>query len=201
MGRVKADKKFKQKLSKQKAVLKQTDERIKAESRVIKKKKENEHDFKLTQAPRISSAMFLKYNSQLGPPFHVLVDTNFVNFSIQNKLDMMQGFMDCLFAKTIPYITDCVMGELEKMGRKFRLALKIIKDSRFQRLQCTHKGTYADDCLVQRVTQHKCYIVATCDKDLRMRIRKLPGVPIMYIKNHRYTIERMPDAYGAPKLG
>ncbi|CAD5210006.1 unnamed protein product [Bursaphelenchus xylophilus] len=201
MGRVKADKKFKQKLSKQKAVIKQTDERIKAESRVTKQKKANEHEFKLTQAPRISSAMFLKYNSQLGPPFHVLVDTNFVNFSIQNKLDMMQGFMDCLFAKTIPYITDCVMGELEKMGRKFRLALKIIKDSRFQRLQCTHKGTYADDCLVQRVTQHKCYIVATCDKDLRMRIRKLPGVPIMFIKNHRYTIERMPDAYGAPKLG
>ena len=25
------------------------------------------------------------------------------------------------------------------------------KDPRFQRLTCTHKGTYADDCLVERV--------------------------------------------------
>ena len=88
---------------------------------------------------------------------------------------------------------------------------------------CTHKGTYADDCLVQRVTevrprisshmcafqasdtrrdafldrlQHKCYIVATCDRDLKRRIRKIPGIPIMYVANHKYAIERLPDALG-----
>lgn len=53
----------------------------------------------------------------------------------------------------IPYVTDCVIGELEKMGQKFKIALKILKDPRFQRLSCHHKGIYADDCLVQRVTQ------------------------------------------------
>ena len=47
------------------------------------------------------------------------------------------------------------------------------------------KGTYADDCIVERVHQHKCYIVATCDRDLKRRIRKVPGVPIMYITNHK----------------
>lgn len=26
-------------------------------------------------------------------------------------------------------------------------------------------GSYADDCLVQRVTVHKCYIVATVSQD------------------------------------
>lgn len=52
-----------------------------------------------------------------------------------------------------PYIPDCVLGELEKMGQRFKLALKIIKDNRFQRLSCSHKGIYADDCIVQRVTQ------------------------------------------------
>jgi U3 small nucleolar RNA-associated protein 24 len=45
------------------------------------------------------------------------------------------------------------MAELEKLGSKYRLALKIVKDPRFERLPCFHKGTYADDCLVQRVTQ------------------------------------------------
>ncbi|GBP20443.1 rRNA-processing protein FCF1 homolog [Eumeta japonica] len=89
--------------------------------------------------------------------------------------------------------------EPQKLGRKYRVALRIIKDPRFERIACLHKGTYADDCIVQRVTQHKCYIVATNDKDLKRRIRKIPGVPIMYVSQHRYTIERMPDAYGAPK--
>jgi rRNA-processing protein FCF1 len=32
---------------------------------------------------------------------------------------------------------------------------RIAKDPRFQRLACTHKGTYADDCIVERVTQVK----------------------------------------------
>lgn len=36
------------------------------------------------------------------------------------------------------------------------------------------------------VLQHKCYIVATVDRDLKRRIRKIPGVPIMYISNHRW---------------
>ena len=31
-----------------------------------------------------------------------------------------------------------------------RIALRIIKDPRFERLPCLHKGTYADDCLINR---------------------------------------------------
>ena len=44
-----------------------------------------------------------------------------------------------------------MIAELEKLGHKFRLALKISKDPRFEILKCTHKGSYADDCLVNRV--------------------------------------------------
>ena len=73
----------------------------------------------------------------------------------------------------------------------------VARDPRFERLKCSHEGTYADDCLVQRVTSHKCYIVATCDRDLRRRIRQIPGVPLMYVVKRRYAIERLPDQ-GAP---
>jgi U3 small nucleolar RNA-associated protein 24 len=102
-----------------------------------------------------------------------------------------------------------------------------------------HSGTYADDCICERIRQHKCYIVATCDRDLRRRIRKaglawwhavlcvmcvgcrgsylghghaehgltklvwvqVPGVPIMYIAQHKFTVERLPEATmgGAPR--
>ncbi|KAJ4969905.1 hypothetical protein NE237_003004 [Protea cynaroides] len=151
--------------------------------------------------PNVSSALFFKYNTALGPPYRVLVDTNFINFSIQNKLDLEKAMMDCLYAKCTPCITSCVMAELEKLGQKYRVALRIAKDPRFDRLPCSHKGTYADDCIVDRVTQHKCYIVATCDRDLKRRIRKIPGVPIMYITQHKYSIERLPEATigGAPR--
>jgi U3 small nucleolar RNA-associated protein 24 len=122
---------------------------------------------------------------------------------------MVKAMMDCLYAKCIPCITDCVMAELEKMGEKYRIALKFVcflnyrvaRDPRFERLPCSHKGSYADDCIVNRILQHKCYIVATCDRDLKRRIRKIPGtvsslisgVPIMYISSRKYAIERLPE--------
>jgi U3 small nucleolar RNA-associated protein 24 len=103
--------------------------------------------------------------------------------------------MDCLYAKCIPIITDCVMAELEKLGQKYRIALRIARDERWERLQCGHKGTYADDCIVDRIMRHKIYIVATNDKDLKRRIRKIPGVPIMSVARGKYLIERLPGEF------
>jgi U3 small nucleolar RNA-associated protein 24 len=158
---------------------------------------------KAREAPRhveqAVSALFFQYNTQLGPPYHVLVDTNFINFSIRKKLDMVRSMMDCLLAKAIPCITDCVMAELEKLGGKYKIALRLAKDPRFQRITCGCRGNYADDCLVQMVSSWRCFLVATCDKELRGRIRKIPGVPCMYVSGYRYTVERMPEAFGAPK--
>lgn len=167
----------------------------------IKPKKTISKEKEVRHVDKVSSSLFFKYNSQLGPPYQVLVDTNFINFSIKNKIDLVKGMMDCLYADCIPCITDCVLAELEKLGQKYRVALKVAKDARVVRIPCTHKGTYADDCICERVLNHKCYIVATCDRDLRRRIRKIPGVPIMYLAQHRYTIERLPEATigGAPR--
>lgn len=108
-----------------------------------------------------------------------------------DNIDIFHIFSAISSNAGIPYITDCVMAEIEKLGMKYRVALRykllnmkwhwghgpillsyyyndifclccfcrIAKDPRFERLPCTHKGTYADDCLVQRVTQVICFNV------------------------------------------
>ena len=168
----------------------------------IKKKSHNDAaaaKFNALYVKKVEAAksnMFLSYNNSLGPPFHIWLDTNFIKFSLQNKIDIIEGLMDCMLAKVIPCICDCVVAELEKLGKKFRLALTIARDDRFKRLSCDSK--YADDCCVNTVSQHPIYIVATADQDLKRRLRKIPGVPIMYISRHRYTVERLPEAFGAP---
>lgn len=81
--------------------------------------------------PSVSKFLFYSY-------------TQFTILNIQSFIYLLVG---------IPYVTDCIVGELEKLGQKYKIALKIVKDPRFQRIQCMHPGTYADDCLVQRVTQ------------------------------------------------
>lgn len=87
-----------------------------------------------------------------------------------------------------------MIAELEKLGHKYKMAIRLTKDPRFQRITCQHKGTYADDCIINNVKQHRIFIVATCDKDLKRRIRKIPGVPIMFIQSRKYAIEKLPDA-------
>lgn len=198
MGRVKHTRK----IGVNKRRISPKDDRLKPKNpaAVIKQEK-RKGDAPIRELPKVCSGMFFQYNTNLAPPYQIIVDTNFINFSIQHKMDVLKSMMDCLLGKCIPCVTDCVIGELEKMGHRFRLALKLARDPRFKRLTCMHKGTYADDCLVQRVTEHKCYIVATNDKDLKRRIRKIPGVPIMYVTNHKYAIERMPDALANVPLG
>lgn len=169
------------------------DPRMKEIKEKIKPKKKKVEKKRTVAIP--STSMFFSYNQQLGPPFRIICDTNFINFSIKNKLDMIPAMMDCLLAKCIPFVTECIIAELQKLGAKYRVALKMIK-SNFEVLPCAHKGTYADDCIFNRVSAHKCYIIGTCDRALQKRLRKLTGVPIMYLKNRKYFIERMPDAPG-----
>merc|ERR1719473_2058457 len=192
MAKSKKVKKTARKFAKIKARIGEKDNRMQrpADLTSIPKKEKKEL---VKDAPKVNSAMFFQANENMKPPYHILMDTNFINFSVQNKLDILSSLMDCMNAKCIPCVSDCVIGELEKFGSKCRLALRLAKDPRFKRLTCQHKGTYADDCIVDRVNQHRCYIVGTADKELRQRIRKIPGVPLMRVERGKYSIERIPD--------
>lgn len=35
------------------------------------------------------------------------------------KLDLVNAMIDCLYAKAIPYVTDCVIQELERHGQRW----------------------------------------------------------------------------------
>ncbi|GBF59602.1 rRNA-processing protein [Trichophyton mentagrophytes] len=176
-----------------KKIISQKDNRLKQNQAKAEEKKAKP-DNVVREIPQAPSALFFQFNTSLAPPYSILVDTNFLSHTVQHKLDVIPSMMDCLFAKCIPIITDCVLAELEKLGPKYRLALRIAKDPRFERLKCDHTGTYADDCIVDRVIKHRIYIVATNDRDLKRRIRKIPGVPVMSVARAKYVIERLPDA-------
>lgn len=41
--------------------------------------------------------------------------------------------------------------------------------------------------------KHRIYLVGTNDRDLRRRLRKVPGVPLIAVGKGKYVIERLPD--------
>ncbi|KAL3786562.1 hypothetical protein HJC23_006812 [Cyclotella cryptica] len=196
MGKSKKTRKF----AVAKKIISPEDTRVKSKQQIEKQKAAKKAvDIKPRHVDQAISTLFFQYNNQLGPPYHILIDTNFINFSIWNKMEIVRSMMDCVLAKCIPCIIDCIMGELKKLRLKYKVALGMAQDLRFERIPCNCKGCYANDCLVKMVTQWRCFIVAMCNKELRGRIRKIPGVPCMYISRHRYTVERMPEAFGAPR--
>ncbi|KAF2810167.1 putative rRNA-processing protein FCF1 [Mytilinidion resinicola] len=177
-----------------KRVIGQRDARLKKNQLAGAVEVKKKADELIREVPQQSSALFFQANTALVPPYNVLVDTNFLSHTVRAKLEMLPSIMNCLYAKATPIITDCVMGELERLGPKYRIALRIARDEKFERLACDHKGIYADDCIHDRVVKHRIYIVATNDRDLKRRIRKVPGVPIMSVAKGKYVIERLPDA-------
>ncbi|GLB37749.1 putative protein with domain of unknown function (DUF1917) [Lyophyllum shimeji] len=137
MGRAKKTRKF----AAVKRMLNPNDIRLKENQLKQKKKEEAEKEKLVRRVPQVASSLFFAHNTALVPPYRVLIDTNFINFSLQNKLELIGGMMDCLYAKCIPCVTDCVMAELEKLGHKYRVALRVARDPRFERLHCSHTGT------------------------------------------------------------
>ncbi|KAI5161824.1 U3 small nucleolar RNA-associated protein 24 [Nematocida ausubeli] len=135
---------------------------------------------------------YFDINHNLNPPYNVILDTNFVNMSLRRKIEIAPSLISCLFSRVNMFVTDCVIAEMEKLGRVHTLALKVIKGEKFQRLKCDHPGIYADNCFVERVKQHPCYIIATCDKELKQRLRRIPGVPILSVQGKQYYVESLP---------
>ena len=81
MGRARRTRKF----AAMKRMISASDPRLKDKDRAPPKKNKDSQETKTTEAPATSSALFFQYNTALGPPFHILLDTNFINFSIKTS--------------------------------------------------------------------------------------------------------------------
>ncbi|ABW97937.1 hypothetical protein HAN_1g94 (nucleomorph) [Hemiselmis andersenii] len=132
----------------------------------------------------------LKHKKSLNPPFFVLVDTNFIYFTLKNKIDLFSGFSECFLGKVIVCVSNCVLLELEKLGPKFRLALNCMRDIRIQKINCTHPSNvvYADDCICETLKTFQTLFVATCDKSLKQRIKEISSRPVISIKKKKFIL-------------
>ena len=124
----------------------------------------------------------------IKPPYQVLLDTNFILHSIKKKLQLSDLTTRTYISNVTLNIPRCVFAELEKL--KNTVAIKILNSVRHNKLICDHKGNYADDCIINRATVSKCYVVATSDKALRCRLRNA-NVPVVFVRGYKYEVEGM----------
>ncbi|KAG0654057.1 hypothetical protein C6P46_001993 [Rhodotorula mucilaginosa] len=75
------------------------DMRLKANQEKQKEKEEAVKAKEVNRVDAMPTSLFFSHNQALVPPYRVIVDTNFINLSLENRVDMVRAMMDVLYAK------------------------------------------------------------------------------------------------------
>ncbi len=106
---------------------------------------------------------------------NVILDTSFILSSVRNKLDFFEGLSDLGHSVFIP---SEVISEIERIGKSTKslkvrseseLAVKIIKNGKFSKVDCP--GKYPDAGIKNYLDLHPDFVLATMDYDLKKSVK------------------------------
>ncbi|KFD51458.1 hypothetical protein M513_07671 [Trichuris suis] len=130
---------------------------------------------RLKKAQRVLN--FLRNNYDFVKPYRVLVDGTFCQHALENKINIREQLSKYLQADVIICTTNCVLVELELLGKHFHGAWLIAKQ--FKVLKCRHalfrsKPFPAIQCLQKLIGKEnkRKYIVATQDAQFRDTVKE-----------------------------
>ncbi|XP_068432503.1 rRNA-processing protein UTP23 homolog [Clinocottus analis] len=126
---------------------------------------------------------FYKYNFSFREPFQILFDGTFCQAALKNKIQIKEQMPKYLMGEVQLCTTSCALKELETLGKDLYGAKIILQ--RFQTRNCPHfkDPVPASECLLSMLgeTNPHHYFVATQDHSLTAGLKKIPGVPLLYI--------------------
>ncbi|MED6263713.1 hypothetical protein CHARACLAT_007293 [Characodon lateralis] len=126
---------------------------------------------------------FYKYNFSFREPFQILIDGTFCQAALKNKIQIKEQMPKYLMGEVQLCTTNCALKELETIGKQLYGAKIILQ--RFQVRKCAHlkNPVPASECLLSMLeeTNPHHYFVATQDHAVTAGLKKIPGVPLLYI--------------------
>ncbi|KAJ4984270.1 rRNA-processing protein utp23 [Stagonosporopsis vannaccii] len=135
-------------------------------------------------------------------PYQVLLDSTILQDAYKFKIDLVGRLEKVLGAKVKPMITQCDMRHL--YDAKPKNETLILQAKEFERRRCGHHELEEPlstlECLSSVVdpkgsgsNKHR-YVVASNEKEVRAKMRKIPGVPLIYISKSVVLMEPMTSA-------
>lgn len=135
---------------------------------------------------------FYKYNFSFREPFQILFDGTFCQAALTNKIQIKEQMPKYLMGEVQLCTTSCALKELETLGKDLYGAKLILQ--RFQTRRCPHfkEPVPASDCLQSMLgeTNPHNYFVATQDRSLTEGLKKIPGVPLLYIIHNTIVLDK-----------
>ncbi|XP_067111623.1 rRNA-processing protein UTP23 homolog [Osmerus mordax] len=139
---------------------------------------------------------FHKFNFSFREPFQILIDGTFCQAALRNKIQIKEQMPKYLMGEVQLCTTNCAMKELESLGKELYGAKLILQ--RFQVRNCKHfkNPVLASECLLSMLEEANPhhYFVATQDRAVTEGLKKIPGVPLLYIILNTIVLDKPSQA-------
>ncbi|XP_028317525.1 rRNA-processing protein UTP23 homolog [Gouania willdenowi] len=146
------------------------------------------------QAKKTTS--FYKYNFGFREPYQILIDGTFCQAALKNKIQIKEQMPKYLMGEIQLCTTSCALKELETLGNDLYGAKIILQ--RFQVRRCPHfkVPVSASACLLSMLGDNNPhhYYVATQDFSVTQGLKKIPGVPLLYIILNTIVLDKPSQA-------
>lgn len=137
------------------------------------------------------------YTFGFREPYQVIVDDQIVTTANESSFDLVKGLQRTLQAEVKVMITQCCMQVLYELGNQD--AISMAKE--FERRRCNHNPKDPKtpiECIesianISGNNKHR-YIVASQDIDIRRKLRRVPGIPLVHISRAVMVMEPLSDA-------
>lgn len=145
------------------------------------------------------SLKFFQFLCGIKAPYKVLLDGNFIAMCIQMKIDIFDRVPKFLQTKECKFfVPQAVLHELKLLGNEMSEAIKlcrhfVILDHDGRDRDHDHDRVDVSQAMLDLIGDSNAgrFIVATQEQGLRSALRKIPGVPIMYLNRSVLVFEEI----------
>ena len=133
---------------------------------------------------------FYKFIFKFDSPYKVIIDGNFAAMALNKKFEMKSALEKLLDSKVILTIPSCIFTEVQSLESKIPGLLKLLSQYKIQ--QCSHGLLSPTNCIrdyIGNKNQSK-YFVATQDNFLRMQLRNIQGVPLIFFEQNMLLMDK-----------
>ena len=133
---------------------------------------------------------FYRFIFKFDSPYKIIIDGNFAAMALNKKFEMKSSLEKLLDDKVTLIIPSCIFKEVQSLENKIPGLLKLLSQYKIE--QCQHNILSPTNCIRDYIGKKNSskYFVATQDNFLRVQLRKIPGVPLIFFEQNMLLMDK-----------
>ncbi|XP_040835402.1 rRNA-processing protein UTP23 homolog [Ochotona curzoniae] len=135
---------------------------------------------------------FFRNNFGVREPYQILLDGTFCQAALRGRIQLREQLPRYLMGETQLCTTRCVLKELETLGKDLYGAKLIAQKCQVRNCPHFRSAVSGSECLLAMVGDGNAhhYFVATQDQNLSVKVKKQPGIPLLFIIQNTIVLDK-----------